>query len=72
MGTLSYNSPELIDSVSSIDWFKVDVWSLGIIFFELLNGKTPWKSFNNHYLQLEIKKGIITFLNTSVDPSVQN
>ena len=24
--------------------FKSDIWALGVIFFEMLTGKTPWKA----------------------------
>lgn len=30
--------------------FKSDVWSMGIIAFELLYGKLPWKDKNEHIL----------------------
>jgi serine/threonine protein kinase len=44
-GTLDYVSPEI---VSGIDYdFKTDIWSIGVLCFELLVGKPPFENNNN-------------------------
>lgn len=42
VGTLVYMAPESL--TSSIFTEKSDVWSIGIMCYQLLHGKLPWKS----------------------------
>jgi serine/threonine protein kinase len=34
---------------------KTDIWALGIIFFEMLTGETPWKAKNEKELLRKIE-----------------
>lgn len=47
LGTHLYKSPQLIRHLAYSA--KCDVWSLGIIFYELLFGVYPWPSCKNNY-----------------------
>jgi len=40
-GTPLYMAPQLVNKRASYS-YKLDIWSLGIVFFELLNGATPF------------------------------
>lgn len=44
-GTECYNAPELF-SKTQYDVRKSDVWSLGVILFELISGSHPWNTQN--------------------------
>ncbi len=44
VGTEDYIAPEIINSEPST--FASDLWSLGVIAFQLLSGKTPFKCDN--------------------------
>ncbi|ORX80907.1 hypothetical protein BCR32DRAFT_220678 [Anaeromyces robustus] len=52
-GTLDYFSPEMIESKMYDE--RIDIWSLGVIMFELLVGKTPFDdpSVNNIYSKIK-------------------
>jgi serine/threonine-protein kinase len=45
VGSPMYMSPEQMVSARDVD-VRTDVWSLGLILFRILTGKTPWPSAN--------------------------
>ena len=61
MGTPLYLSPEIIENKAYS--FKSDIWSLGIIFYEILNLSHPFKSKNFGELVDKIKNGKLPALN---------
>ena len=65
-GTPDYLSPEMINGTEQTE--KLDIWTMGILMFELLHGKAPF-SLNKKFsprnklqeIQRDILKGEITF-----------
>jgi serine/threonine protein kinase len=56
-GTPEYCSPEELSSETDIDFFKSDIWALGVILFALLSGKLPFQDNFWPRLQRSIKLG---------------
>ena len=48
VGTPLYMSPQLLNKEKYTN--KSDIWSLGVIFYEILYGKTPWVARNKQEL----------------------
>lgn len=66
LNSLSYTAPELLEQNDNADDFSendkpADIWSIGVILFQMLNGKPPWNSTNYKDLVNQIKKGVYTF-----------
>ncbi len=53
-GTYEYMSPEIVAQVPHD--YGVDIWCLGILLYEMLHGKTPYKATNMKEIQNEIFK----------------
>lgn len=42
--------------------FKSDVWAIGVIYYEMLTGKTPWRAKTESDLKRQIKNNPIKTL----------
>jgi|TARA_B110000285_G_scaffold226182_1_gene285507 serine/threonine protein kinase len=62
LGSPLYMAPELVNRAPYTE--KIDVWSLGIITYQLLSGKTPFESRNLKKIDWNILNKEITFQNT--------
>ena len=60
-GTIDYLSPEV--SESQLYDFGVDVWSLGVMFYELLTGSSPFSGKDNQETLENIKNVVIDLKN---------
>lgn len=52
VGTPLYMSPQLLKKVKYTN--KSDLWSIGLIYYEMLHGRTPWPASN----ELQLLNGI--------------
>nr|CCA15674.1 protein kinase putative [Albugo laibachii Nc14]CCA16262.1 protein kinase putative [Albugo laibachii Nc14] len=65
-GTPYYMSPEIVDG-KSYD-HRVDLWSIGVLTYELLFGKTPFENKNHMEMYEDIKSAKYTFPNVAKRP----
>ena len=61
LGSPLYMAPELVKREPYNE--KVDVWSLGVITYQLLSGKTPFESRNPKKIDWNIKYKQVSFEN---------
>ena len=61
LGTPIYMAPELISETQVKYDYKVDVWSLGIITYQILSGETPYDGEDIDELERNILKKKLKF-----------
>jgi serine/threonine protein kinase len=66
-GSVCYTSPECLNLIQ-YDGELSDVWSLGVILYELVTGHSPWNTGNLPAMIAEIKSGHFT-IPSSVNPA---
>jgi serine/threonine-protein kinase ULK2 len=59
VGTPIYMSPQVLSQKQYTS--KTDVWSLGVMFYELLFGKLPYSGYTEQDLFRNIMKGTLRF-----------
>ena len=62
-GTVEYMAPEIVEN-ENYD-YGVDIWSLGILLYELLYGHSPFKANNTKNVILNIKSHELTYDDTN-------
>ncbi|OMJ69099.1 hypothetical protein SteCoe_33267 [Stentor coeruleus] len=55
-GTLEYMSPEMVNNRPQT--YKVDIWALGVLFYEMLHGTTPYRAKNPREMARMIDDGV--------------
>lgn len=68
-GTLEYMAPEMLSNAPYNH--TLDVWSLGILLYELVHGNAPFTGKAPHDIQAKIMKRLIKF-NSSCSPEYRN
>lgn len=63
VGTPYYLSPEIIESRPYS--FKSDIWSLGVMLYELCTLRPPFEGMNLHFLALKIIRGEYTQISSN-------
>ncbi|OHS93959.1 hypothetical protein TRFO_11420 [Tritrichomonas foetus] len=69
-GSALYRSPEIIQHLPH-DPFKADIWSLGVLFFQMVSGCDPWPTKDSHAMKYSIINAEY-FIPSNVSASVSN
>jgi eukaryotic-like serine/threonine-protein kinase len=56
MGTVLYMSPEQVRASSDVD-ARADIWSIGVILFELIAGRPPWQGSSQQIAAAIVSEG---------------
>lgn len=59
-GSILYMAPEIMEC-KEYDPFLADIWSLGVTFYQMITGETPWGTTNLRKIQLAGKMKMINF-----------
>lgn len=59
LGSIPYICPQIIEGTEYTE--KCDIWSLGVVIYELLYGRTPWDGKNEKILLTNIKSIPLVF-----------
>lgn len=70
LGTPIYMSPQILNSIPFSS--KTDIWSLGVLIYEMLYGKTPWVGKTPQDLLNHILKNPLKFLEFSKNDHYQS
>lgn len=65
-GSRLYMAPEILQK-KAYDAFKADVWALGVSFYKMAVGNTPWPLENIDEIEFAISMGMISFSNVHLD-----
>ena len=71
LGTIDYMSPEQTISASTVD-NRSDIWSLGVISFEILEGKKPFSGNNALGIIQSIREGAVPVFTKKIPVPLQN
>ena len=69
-GTFKYFAPEMFQ-YEEVDPFKADIWALGITFFFMATGNTPFHGSSREEIEFMIINGEIDFTNFHIDKRIQ-
>jgi len=67
-GTIDYMAPEMIKNLPYD--YHIDIWSLGVLLYELLHGKAPFRGRNDEEKCKNIAKNAGIIFNSELSPEV--